>query len=112
MVSSDFCHWGERFDYCPCDKTSAIHEYIERLDKDGIEAIVSHDRKRFEGYLKETKNTICGRYPITLLMAIIEEAKQQGADLESKLAQYDQSSQVTTPDDSSVSYASIFTVMK
>jgi len=34
--------------------------------------IESNSRSNFEAYLDETKNTICGRQPIRLLMAVIE----------------------------------------
>jgi len=34
----------------------------------------------FEAYLKETRNTICGREPIKLLLAIMEEAQKATSD--------------------------------
>lgn len=34
IISSDFCHWGERFNYTYYDKTQGpIHKSIEKLDK-------------------------------------------------------------------------------
>ena len=34
VISSDFCHWGDRFRYTYYDKTIGdIHESIEDLDK-------------------------------------------------------------------------------
>jgi hypothetical protein len=41
-----------------------IYKSIEKLDHLGMKAIESQKRSSFEAYLKETKNTICGRYPI------------------------------------------------
>jgi MEMO1 family protein len=73
--------------------------------------IESHSRTDFEDYLTETKNTICGRRPISLLMAVIELSQAKGAKLETKFVKYDQSSAVTSPEDSSVSYGSSYTVL-
>lgn len=43
----------------------------------------------FEAYLKETKNTICGREPIKLLLAIMEEAQKKGnSQYETKFVKY------------------------
>ena len=40
VVSSDFCHWGENFDYMPLDKTEpAIYKGIEKLDRAGMTLI-------------------------------------------------------------------------
>ena len=34
VISSDFCHWGQRFRYTYFDEScSAIHKSIEKLDK-------------------------------------------------------------------------------
>lgn len=42
VVSSDFCHWGANFDYFPYNKEDgAIHESIEKMDKQGMELIES-----------------------------------------------------------------------
>jgi AmmeMemoRadiSam system protein B len=40
IVSSDFCHWGEPFDYMPLDKSeNTIYKGIEKLDKAGMTLI-------------------------------------------------------------------------
>ena len=48
VVSSDFCHWGERFNfthkYNECDH---IFESIEKLDKEGMNFIIKHDLQGF-----------------------------------------------------------------
>lgn len=34
VISSDFCHWGDRFNYTYYDKKEGeIHQSIEKLDK-------------------------------------------------------------------------------
>ena len=97
VVSSDFCHWGQRFDYTHQFKDEpVIHKSIERLDKMGMTLIEAEDFKGFTEYIEETQNTICGRHPIQLLLALIEEAKKEGlGDFETKFVQYAQSEPVT-----------------
>jgi AmmeMemoRadiSam system protein B len=94
-ISSDFCHWGTRFDYTPYKKDfGPIHKYIEALDFEGIkvntlahynspraphilasQCIQKKDPALFHSYLKRTKNTICGRHPIAVLLNAIESAQ-------------------------------------
>jgi AmmeMemoRadiSam system protein B len=77
IVSSDFCHWGSNFDYYrlhPETPDGEISKSIEKLDREGMSLIESHSLAGFMAYLKDTKNTICGRNPIQLLLALIEEA--------------------------------------
>ena len=84
VISSDFCHWGERFKfthkYENFDEVE-IYKSIEQLDKFGIQQIEMQSLAGFQQYLKDTKNTICGRNPIQLLLAIIEEAGKQEANV-------------------------------
>jgi AmmeMemoRadiSam system protein B len=74
---------------------------------DGIKSILSLHPSNFKKYLKNTKNTICGRNPILILMQIIECC---GNEIFGELAKYSQSGRSIKnfePNDSSVSYASI-----
>ena len=63
----------------------------------------------FQKYLKDTKNTICGANPIQMLLAIIEAGNK--ANYKTKFLKYDQSNQVKSMNDMSVSYASSLTVI-
>ncbi|CCX31415.1 MEMO1 family [Pyronema domesticum] len=137
VVSTDFCHWGTRFQYthyykklpsccspgetaeaCNLSRGSSvpgsheIHESIKELDFEGINAVLSGSHDNFLKYLHETKNTICGRHPVGVMMATLEAAKE--LDREERrftLVEYKQSSQVTRISDSSVSYVSAFAVV-
>jgi len=110
-VSSDFCHWGSRFDFTYYKKEDGkIYQSIEKLDKEGMSLIEKHDVKGFASYLDKTDNTICGRHPIGVLLNTIAASKYAGK-LVTKFVQYAQSSQVTRADDSSVSYASSVTYL-
>jgi len=103
VISSDFCHWGKRFDYTYYDQTDGpIHKSIEALDRRGMEAIESQDPEKFYTYQKKFENTICGRHPIGVFLQMISQSKLK---FKLKFVQYAQSSQCTDDEDSSVSYA-------
>ncbi|KAL0483428.1 hypothetical protein AKO1_014763 [Acrasis kona] len=104
VISSDFCHWGQRFSYQYYDKTKgAIHESIKSLDRLGMEAIESLDPDTFTAYLKKFKNTICGRNPILLLLHCVKKSELKH---KMEFVDYSQSSECEDMEDSSVSYAS------
>lgn len=81
VVSSDFCHWGARFGFLRWNKEDgAVWKSIETLDKNGMKIIEKGDVEKWQKYLKETRNTICGRHPIGVLLNAIkfwEEADQK-----------------------------------
>jgi len=109
VISSDFCHWGERFGYTYYDgKSPKIYKSIEALDRQGMDAIESMNGENFNKYLKKTKNTICGRHSIAVMIEAAGEAKKDSSysDFSFKFHNYKQSSQVEDWSDSSVSYAS------
>ncbi|KAJ3177613.1 hypothetical protein HDU87_004366 [Geranomyces variabilis] len=117
IISSDFCHYGSRFAFTSLPslevdggKEAPIHKRIEALDRQGMAEIESLDHKRFANYCKKTKNTICGRHPIGVLLAAVEKLK--GTDAELKFVDYSQSGQAQSPRDSSVSYAAAYLSLK
>ncbi|GAP85445.1 putative duf52 domain-containing protein [Rosellinia necatrix] len=132
VVSSDFCHWGDRFSYTvytpgndvnnltsltyktrkPVDPP--IHESIELLDQLAIDAIAGGRHDDFVNNLKKTGNTVCGRHPIGVTMAALEVLAQGTADADKyrfKFVQYQRSSLVEVYSDSSVSYASAYAIV-
>ncbi|KAI2638531.1 MEMO1 family [Xylaria nigripes] len=132
VVSSDFCHWGDRFSYTlyapECDvknlmsltgKTKRmsnppIHESIKFLDQLAMDAITSGEHCQLLETLKKTKNTVCGRHPIGVTMAaleVLEKDVKEPDKLRFKFVQYQRSSLVETNADSSVSYASAYAVV-
>ncbi|CAN4076903.1 unnamed protein product [Withania somnifera] len=103
-VSSDFCHWGSRFNYMHYDKShGAIYKSIEALDKMGMDIIETGDPDAFKQYLLETDNTICGRHPISVFLHMLKNSLTK---IKIKFIRYEQSSQCKSMRDSSVSYAS------
>jgi AmmeMemoRadiSam system protein B len=131
VVSSDFAHWGSRFRYTyyqPNDGAAVklkegsrpptyplIHESIQAVDMMCVEAIEKGDHNNYLDVLERTGNTVCGRHPIGIVMAAIEELKRTGdigvAQGNFKFVKYDRSSEVVSIKDSSVSYCSGFAVM-
>ncbi|XP_071962258.1 protein MEMO1-like [Antedon mediterranea] len=109
IVSSDFCHWGHRFDYEFYDASyKSIHKSIEALDRMGMDLISSLDAHGFHDYLKKYSNTICGRHPIAVLLNAVEDIKlRRGGEngMSFKFLSYAQSNQCKSKGDSSVSYA-------
>jgi predicted class III extradiol MEMO1 family dioxygenase len=71
-------------------------------------ATASNAHKEFTKYLLKTKNTICGRHPIGVLLGAIASLEEEHKDLHPtiKWVRYEQSSHCFTIKDSSVSYAS------
>ncbi|KAG0236128.1 hypothetical protein BGW42_004012 [Actinomortierella wolfii] len=143
VISTDFCHWGTRFDYTyyvdsqghvshrlqnspprlngkPSPLSSSpsskpqdppIYASIEKLDHEGMAVIETGSHQAFAEYLHRTKNTICGRHPIAVLLAAVEaleKSKDQTDKHRIRFVYYAQSSHVQTLHDSSVSYASAF----
>jgi AmmeMemoRadiSam system protein B len=73
-----------------------------------MERIESLDPKAFSAYLQETRNTICGRHPIAVLLNAVSELQSSDRRLDCKLkfVSYSQSNECKSQSDSSVSYAS------
>ena len=53
------------------------------MDRVGISFIEKKDGEGFHQYLNETKNTICGRHPISLFLSTLEYAEKE--EFENKL---------------------------
>jgi len=108
VVSSDFCHWGERFDFVlhpwpPDARHHQIFQSIEALDREAMQLIEQLDADGFAQYQRKTGNTICGRHPIAVLLRAIQPLQPS---FRLKFTRYAQSSQCCRCDESSVSYAS------
>ncbi|KZT56403.1 UPF0103-domain-containing protein [Calocera cornea HHB12733] len=142
VVSSDFCHWGERFDYTfyypaapggpPASlrlQTDAdipkggqpIHQSISRLDHEAIDLLTlpapsssaKEAHSSFANYLHRTSNTICGRHPIGVLLGALAALEEDGKGKAAiQFVKYAQSSACKTVEDSSVSYASAYVTLE
>ncbi|CUA73873.1 hypothetical protein RSOLAG22IIIB_01394 [Rhizoctonia solani] len=138
VVSSDFCHWGTRFNYTfyypspppdatptrlsrddQIDKDYPIHQSIAALDKQAMDILTlpnaAPDTKTaaqihdaFASYIHKTKNTICGKHPIGVLLGALSAIEKGNLiwPISIKWVRYEQSSACKNVRDSSVSYAS------
>lgn len=124
-ISTDFCHWGQRFDYTAyttnseasdlrdlsriskIDSKVPIYKGIEILDKLGMTTASTGSYKKWSEYLEYTDNTICGRIPLGILILVLELAQSSGR---LQWIGYSQSSSVKDIYDSSVSYASGYAI--
>ncbi len=102
IVSSDFTHYGRSYGYLPF--TTDIEKRLNDLDKSAIDLIMSLDVKGFSELLNKTQVTICGFYPILLLMHMLslDEEKPKG-----RLLMHYTSGDIVGDHSNSVSYASI-----
>lgn len=98
VVSSDFCHWGDRFGFTGLANIDGeIWQKIEKLDWMATETIATGNPEKFAKYIKETRNTICGKNAILVMMNAIKNYKAE-------FPAYSQSSHCQSMHDSSVSY--------
>ena len=69
IVSSDFTHYGEDFDYVPF--RDDVEKQLEALDLGAFELIRAHDSAGFQRYVADTGATICGAAPLAVLAAML-----------------------------------------
>ena len=99
VVSSDFTHYGPRFDYVPFEDD--VPQHLSELDRGAIDRMLAGDGRGFDDYVKKTGATICGRNPIRVLLDLLP------ATAYGRLLAYDTSGRITGDFGHSVSYASI-----
>ena len=133
VISSDFAHWGSRFNYTNylADLSSedsirvlrssdrnisnpTIYESIDAIDRMTMEAIGTGRHDRFVRSLRKTGNTVCGRHPIGIVMAAMEYLQNESriARTQFQFVQYTRSSNCIKTSDSSVSYVSAYAVIE
>jgi AmmeMemoRadiSam system protein B len=111
VVSTDFCHWGRRFSYQPVssdDDKLPIAEYIEQLDRRGMDLIALQRPGAFATYLQETRNTVCGRHAVAVWLRALESVGDSAVRV--RFVRYAQSNAAKSMHDSSVSYAAAIAV--
>ncbi len=73
IISSDFIHYGQKFDYVPFGTSlEKVLPKIQSLDFEIINQLFKPSLLNFLTILKQTKATICGKYPLALFLALIE----------------------------------------
>ncbi len=103
VISSDFTHYGQSYDYVPF--TEDIEQNLRKLDMGAVDLILAKNYEGYVKYMRDPAPTICGRFPIEVLLKLLP------AEAEGRLLKYDTSGHITGDWSLSVSYVSaIFTV--
>ena len=98
VASSDFTHYGPRFQYVPFKDDVAAN--LKKLDMGAWDAIANKDVTGFAQYIGKTGATICGHNPIGVLLAMLPQ------DFTAHQSAYDTSGNLTGDYANSVSYLS------
>ncbi|KKO20577.1 MAG: AmmeMemoRadiSam system protein B [Candidatus Brocadia sp.] len=99
VVSSDFTHYGDGYNYVPFRKD--IEKNITALDNGAFEKIRARDFNGLKQYRKETGINACGLMPILLLLKLLPD------NVSCEILNYDTSGHQSSNFSYSVSYASI-----
>lgn len=99
IASSDFTHYGPNYQYVPFKEN--VPEELKKLDMGVFDQIKAKNLSGLYEYLDKTGATVCGRYAIAVLLAMLPAAS------EAHLLQYKQSGELTGDYTNSVSYFSI-----
>lgn len=101
VVSSDFTHYGPNFGYVPFRDN--IPKNLQMLNNMAVHRIVQIDLPGWEQHLTETRDTICGRNPIGLLLKVVEPWE----DVQAAAVAADSSGRQTGDWTNSVTYTSL-----
>jgi MEMO1 family protein len=104
VISSDFTHYGRSFNYVPFHKN--IKENLRKLDLGAVQLILDGDLDGFSKYLRKTGATICGCGAIQILMAVLEQVREND-NIGAELVNYTTSGDLTLNYSQCVSYAGI-----
>jgi MEMO1 family protein len=103
VVSSDFVHYGPRFDYTPFGPSAILsHDKIVDLQKKAIGWLEKKDAAGFRGLLASTGATICGRDGISVLLELLPRIAPKAKGV--LLAHYASSEMPDAKDDNGVWY--------
>ncbi|MBZ5617677.1 MAG: AmmeMemoRadiSam system protein B [Acidobacteriia bacterium] len=105
LASSDFTHYGPRFEHVPFAADRNTAERLRELDFEYIEAAGSLDSSRFLDTLRQHKATVCGASPIALLLDTLE--RLGGEEIYQSTLDYQTSGDLTGDWEDSVSYAAL-----
>ena len=96
VASSDFTHHGPRYGYVPFQVD--VPEALQDLDMRAAKHIASADLPAFWRFKHGSGATICGFYPVSILMALF------GDGAHARVLKYDTSGRITGDFENSVSY--------
>jgi hypothetical protein len=102
VVSSDFTHYGPNYGYVPFTKD--VPRQLDALDHRVFARIAAIDANGFWKVMEETQTTVCGHYPIAILLELLPKNARAGE------VAYDTSGRMLNDWENSVSYlGAVFT---
>lgn len=104
IASSDLTHYGRDFRYVPFPHDQHTGERIRSLDMQAIAAAGSLDAEMFAAELRRSGATVCGSWPIQLLL---ETLSGLPGDLYQETLDYETSGEMTHDFENSVSYGAL-----
>jgi AmmeMemoRadiSam system protein B/AmmeMemoRadiSam system protein A len=106
VFSSDFSHYGPRFDFQPFGAVAPpVLQKIRAMNDRAAALLASVDAKAFRDYLRETGNTICGRNGLATMLELLPRIAPKARAV--TLAHYASGELPGNQDDSSVSYVAM-----
>jgi MEMO1 family protein len=106
VFSTDFSHYGPRFDYQPFGKLSPeVNGKVRAMNERARSLLSAVDAAGFRSHLRETGNTICGRNGLATLLELLPLLAPKAVAV--TLGAYASSDISGLQDDSSVSYAAL-----
>jgi hypothetical protein len=73
VVSSDFTHYGPRFDNIPFKFDNATPFKIRSLDNGLLQPIFNRSLSQFLTHITQAESTVCGKSPLSVLLGLFEE---------------------------------------
>lgn len=71
VVSTDFTHYGARYDYTPFDEAVDLPTAIRGLDRKAFELLLRKDGLEFQRFLRNTRVPICGHDALLLMLKLL-----------------------------------------
>jgi hypothetical protein len=106
VFSSDFSHYGPRFDFQPFGPLSdAAAAKIRAMNERAVDLLSRGDAAAFRAYLRETGNTICGRNGLATMLELLPRIAPKARS--ATLGCYMSSDIAGLKDDSSVAYVAM-----
>jgi hypothetical protein len=99
VISSDFTHYGEMFDYQPFSEN--VLENIGAIDFEAIDYIRHRNVEGFYSFFEKKSPTICGEFAFKLMFELLPKS------IKGNLLEYRQSGHRDSPVTHSVSYAAM-----
>jgi AmmeMemoRadiSam system protein B len=73
VVSSDFTHYGPRFDNIPFKVDQTTPFRIRSLDNGLLQPIFNRSLSQFLHHIRQEQSTVCGKNPLSILLGLFEE---------------------------------------